>query len=118
MNTVWIVNYAGHDYSPAKSFGELEFITRGYVSRGSVDRFNSIVAESIAQTHPDDWLLPSGLMPLNVLAGTFWFVKHGELRLLIHDQKEDDYRPLVLSEEQARDLLEVQGHERATQSDG
>lgn len=104
---VWVVNYAGHDYSDAKRFGELDFITKGYVSRGHPDRLLYDVSETIAETEPFDWLLPSGLIALNVLAVVVWKQKHGSVNLLLHDPKEDCYQPTKITTEQVGDLLDT-----------
>lgn len=109
-STVWVVNFSGHDYSDARRFGEIDFLTKGYVSRGSLDRMLGTVAEQIAQTSPSDWLLPSGLIPLNVLAAACWFEKHNGLRLLLWDDKHNRYRTMEVGEDHIPQLLSTFGN--------
>ncbi len=94
---VYIVNHAGHDYSAAEKWGELIPITEGHVSQGSLDRLTYEVTLAINKSGPEDWLLPSGLLVLNVIASAFWLRKHGELRLLIRDRKFRTYREMVIT---------------------
>ncbi len=96
MPTVFIVNHAGHDYSEAEKWGNLVSITSGHVSQGSLDRLLYDV-NCISKSEPIDWLLPSGLLILNVIATALWLRKHGELRLLVRDRKYSTYREMKIS---------------------
>lgn len=109
MSKVWIVNYAGHDYSDATRFGELDFITKGYVSRGSLDRLLYGVAESVARSEPSDWFLPSGMILLNVLAAVLWVKRHGKIKILSWDEKDREYKPMEVSPSQMDLLLSTLG---------
>ena len=97
MSKVYIVNHAGHDYSAAQRWGDLVSITTGHVSQGSLDRLLYDVSVHISKSEPLDWLLPSGLLVLNVISSALWLRKHGELRLLIRDRKFSTYREMTLS---------------------
>lgn len=95
-STVWITNFAGHDYSDAAEWGDLQYLTKGYVRPDRPDRILYDITTKIAEeTSPDDWLLPSGLLLLNIFAGIAWMEKHGTLRLLQFDRKfaRSDGRP-------------------------
>lgn len=105
-STVWIVNYAGHDHSTAEEFGQLDFLTRGYVSMGSLDRLFYTVTEAIEKTSADDYLLLSGLIALNALATSIWLQRHGKVQLLLWDQKLGKYRLLSYSKNQIDQLFE------------
>ena len=105
-STVWIVNYAGHDHSTAEEFGKLDFLTRGYVSMGSLDRLFYTVTEAIERTSPEDYLLLSGLIALNALASSIWLQRHGKVKMLLWDQKLSKYRELSYSKNQIDQLFE------------
>lgn len=105
-STVWIVNYAGHDHSTAEEYGELDFLTRGYVSMGSLDRLFYTVTEAIEKTEEEDYLLLSGLIVLNALAASVWLQRHGKVKLLLWDQKLGHYRLLTISQSQIDQLFE------------
>jgi len=117
MSKVWVVNYAGHDYSDAERFGELAFITKGYVSRGHLDRLLYEVAEGVAKSKPSDWLLPSGLITLNVLAAACWLHKHQHLRLLLWDNKRSQYREMKIREGQLDSLISTLSEDGKEETD-
>jgi hypothetical protein len=105
MPRVWVVNFAGHNHSKAETYGELRFITKGYVSLGSMDRVLFEVVESIAQTEPDDFMLPCGLLILNVIASAACLHRHGVMRVLIWDKKGPTYREVEYTGEHLDYLL-------------
>lgn len=98
VKKVYITNVAGHDFTPAKSYGELRFITTGYVSFQSLDRVKADIAQSILESDPEDWLCLTGVPILQVVSAVAWFYKHGKVNLLVWDRKKRDrYRELKLS---------------------
>jgi hypothetical protein len=103
---VWVANFGGHNYSTAEEFGELNFLTRGYVSLGSLDRLFYDVAQSINKTHREDYLLLSGLLAINAVAALTWMHVHSKVKLLVWDQKLKRYRPLEITGDQVDILLE------------
>lgn len=86
MARVYVVNFAGHDHTEAEKWGEVRFVTQGFVNFGSLDRVMYELAKGFEDSEPGDWLLPSGLLLLNVVAAAIWLRKHGELKLLIWDR--------------------------------
>lgn len=88
MSKVFVVNHAGHNYRAAEDFGELRFITRGYVSLGSIDRVLGTVVDEVAQSSPDDYLLLSGMILVNVFAISAWLELHPVVRILNWDDGE------------------------------
>ena len=122
MSKVYIVNFAGHDHREASKYGELRRITTGYVSLGSLDRVLFEVVNAIKDSEPDDWILPSGLLILNVIAAAAWIRRHGDIRMLIWDRKETRYREVKYSgehidylfrnlDEREPESSEVEGHQ-------
>lgn len=122
MPRVWVVNFAGHNHSRAESFGELRFITKGYVSLGSMDRVLFEVMEHIALTNKDDYMLPCGLLILNVICAAAWMRRHDVMRVLIWDKKITAYREVEYTGEHFDYLLEhlsaPKVHEEADQGTG
>ena len=104
--TVWVANWGGHDYGTAEEFGDLNFLTRGYVSLGSLDRLFYTVTQAIAKTDREDYLLFSGLLALNAVAALVWIHHHGKAKLLIWDPKLKRYRPLEINGDQIDQLFE------------
>ena len=105
MPQVWIVNLAGHDYEKAKEWGELRHVTSGYVSPGYLDRLLFDVAKGLKDSAPEDFLLPSGLLVLNIIATAVWISMHGEIRALIWDVKKKEYRRLLIENSHLEHLL-------------
>lgn len=105
MPTVWVVNFAGHNYQEAERWGEIKYITIGYISQGSLDRLIYSVVTKLKDSKPDDFILPSGLLVLNVLAGILFWHRHKRLNLLVWDRKNSTYRELKTTPDHLSFLL-------------
>lgn len=109
---VFVTNFAGHDYSNAERFGEIVWITRGYISFHSLDRVKYQICEQVFKSTPEDWLLLSGIPVICVVSALFWYHLHRKVKLLIHDKKGGDvYREFVITEKNFNDLFAVLSHE-------
>lgn len=104
---VYVVNYAGHDFADAERFGEIYYLTKGYVSFGHFDRIKYQMADALADSRFDDWLLPSGVPFLSIIAVIIFFHEHKRVNLLIWDNKKKRYNELVLHQKGLSDLLAV-----------
>lgn len=104
---VFVANFAGHDYSKAKKYGELVPITKGFVSMQGLDRLKFQIAEAIATTAPDDYLVLSGANIICVLSAVLWFQLHGKVRVLNLDKNTRDYREIVLTRENIDSVFTV-----------
>ena len=108
---VYVTNFAGHDYTKAEKYGEIRYVTKGYVSFHSLDRIKYRICEALQDTQDDDWLLLSGIPMICVVAACYWLWKHKKLKLLIHDKRSDgDYRELIISDKNFTDLFAVLNH--------
>ena len=102
---VWIVNESGHDYSRAKSFGELGKLTLGDVNPLQLDRLNWHLARGVVKfTDSEDYLLISGTPVLNAMAVHLWLRHHGKCKILQWNAKNRDYE---LTEVNADHLLRI-----------
>jgi hypothetical protein len=105
---VYVTNFAGHDYQHAERYGELVWITKGYVSFQSLDRVKYSIIEKIKDSSAEDWLLLSGTIIINVIAATVWLAIHGQVKLLVFDKKySGKVRELVLTPKNIQDILSV-----------
>lgn len=104
---VFVANYAGHDYAEAEPFGEIRYITKGFISFGNLDRVKYQIAESILNTTKDDWLLLSGVSIINVLSALLWYERHGIVKLLNYDKSGGKYREMILTPGHLSQLLEM-----------
>lgn len=107
MPKVWVVNYAGHNYEPAESFGEIGYLSHGYVSMGNLERLFYSMVESVRETDNEDYLLLSGLLLLNAIAAIAWLERHGKAKMLSWDKKLGAYRVLVVTKDQVAKLFDV-----------
>lgn len=109
---VFVTNFAGHDYSEAEKYGEIVWITRGYISFHSLDRVKYRICEEVDKSTSEDWLLLSGIPIVCVLAALYWQWKHNKVKLLVHDKKKNgEYRELIVSDKNWSDLFNVLNHE-------
>lgn len=106
---VWVTNYAGHDYEKAKPFGELCYLTKGYISFQSLDRVKFTLAQALIDSSPDDYLLLSGTSIVCVIAAVLFYAMHRRLNLLNFDKTKDAYREVILTELSNNDLFRVLG---------
>lgn len=100
MNSkVYIPNNSGHDFSDAKRFGELTFITEGMINRFNINSMYRIVVEALKDSSPDDYIMVGGLTHINVVLTSVFTFMHGRLNLLLYDVKDEEYvvRKIVVS---------------------
>lgn len=104
---VFVTNFSGHDYTDAKRYGELYYITRHYVSFGHLDRVKVDILKAIVEqgAKATDYLLLSGRDIISVVAALFWYEMFGQAKLLVWDKKEHQYQELLISQENTNDLL-------------
>ena len=98
MPKVFVVNLAGHDYTPAEKYGEIKFLIKGYVSLQSLDRVIFEVIQALEETTKDDYCLVSGTAFLNAITAALWIQKHGIVKFLVYDFKAEVYRETRISE--------------------
>lgn len=101
MQKVYIVNRSSHDFSPAKDFGELVFMSEGRLNRYSPNDMARTFLEAMSKSDPNDYILPCSLNIANIVAGAVFTAKHGRLNLLIFKPRTNDYveRVLILNED-------------------
>lgn len=107
MPKVFIANFGGHNYQAAQDFGELHYITKGFLSYQSLDRLLYAVADGLKDTDKEDYLALSGTNIINVTAAVLWFERHGQVKLLNFDKNTGKYRELVVNSDSIRFLFEV-----------
>lgn len=83
---VLIVNKGTHDYSGARRFGELVFMSEGLFGRLAVGYITRTFRPYIEDSDKNDYILLSGTSVMNALACSMFTHKHGQLKLLIYDR--------------------------------
>lgn len=91
MPKVYVVNNSGHDFSPAKEYGELIFLSEGLVNSFNINKMYRMFAPILDESRPEDWILMSGLPQMNVVASCIFAYKHGRINLLLYSSKNHRY---------------------------
>lgn len=83
MAKVYITNKSGHDFSAAEVFGDFIFLSSGSINRYSVNRMHRQFIEALRNSEACDYLLPTALSTMNMIAACIFALKHGRLNLLL-----------------------------------
>ena len=86
MPKVFVVNKSSHDFSNAKEFGELIFMTNGRMNRFATTDMIRIFSECMKGSSKSDYILPCSLNVMNLLAGAVFAAKHKTINLLLFKQ--------------------------------
>lgn len=86
---VYIVNRSNHDFSPARNYGELVFLSEGPMNRYSTNNMMRVFAERMKTSSKNDYIVPCSLNVMNSIACALFAKKHGTLNLLLF--KEGSY---------------------------
>lgn len=84
MNKVFIINRAGHDYSPAYEYGEVIFCTEGTQNRFDTNNIFRTFSELFRGSDKDDMILLTSLSIMCSIACAIFARAHGRLNLLLY----------------------------------
>lgn len=93
---VYIMNNGGHDYSGAKKYGDLVFVTDELIDREDTAQMYHAVDVAMRDSTPDDYILISSLSSMCSVASAYFSALHGELHLLIHSRGEYVSRDIIM----------------------
>ena len=82
MPKVYILNKGGHDYSAAKRFGDLVYLSDGLLPRSNTSHMVRVL-DPINRSSPHDYILLSSLSIMCSLACSMFTLRHGKLNILI-----------------------------------
>lgn len=109
--TVWVANYAGHEFQKAARYGRVRKITVGHISFSSLDRLKFQIANELTQTQAEDYLLISGAAIICTIAAVIWMSMHGKVKLLYWDKSADNgdgaYRAMIITNTSLGELLHI-----------
>jgi len=83
MKKVFIVNKSAHDFSAADKFGKVVFLSEGSMNRYATNSMVRQFAQSMRESHEDDYIVPCSLNVMNSIACAIFAHKHGKLNLLL-----------------------------------
>ena len=96
MAKVFIVNKSAHDFSGAKKFGKLVFMTEGKMNRFNTNDMIRKFTEAMKNSKKHDYILLCSLNVMNAIACSVFARKHGTLNLLLYKDGEYVERNHVL----------------------
>ena len=82
---VFVTNLGTHDYTPAKKYGELRFLTRGKINRYETSTIYREFIDAMSDSKESDHLLISSLSILNSIAAAILARKHGVVNFLLYN---------------------------------
>jgi hypothetical protein len=98
MRKVYVVNKSGHDFTPAIEYGELVYLSEGSMNRYKVASMYRTFVDVMQDSHPDDYILLTGLSSMSAIACSIFAYKHGKLNLLLFKDGRYIERRLSLGE--------------------
>jgi len=81
---VYVVSRSCHDFSMAEKFGHLIFLSSGPINLTSTSKMYRKFYQILKNSEPTDYILPSGLSIMGMIACSIFSVLHGRLNLLIY----------------------------------
>jgi hypothetical protein len=86
MTKVFIVNRSFHDFSEAKKYGELVYLSEGSMDRYEINNMARQFKSVFEQSTKDDYIVLCSLNSMNAIACSIFAVMHGTLNLLLFKQ--------------------------------
>lgn len=100
---VYVVNKSNHDFSLAERHGELKFLSEGLLRKRNVNFMARKFLDELRDSRDEDFVLPTSLTIMSIVACVCFVMKHCRLNLLIFD--EGSYKVRTLNFDQRGELL-------------
>lgn len=84
---VYIVNKGTHDFSDAKKFGELVFLTEGNFHILATSKMAREINDGLKYSSSNDYILPCSLTVMSSITCAIFASLHNKLNLLIYTVK-------------------------------
>ena len=84
MANVYIVNKSSHDFSSAKEYGKLIFLSEGSMDRYGTNNMIREFSEKMQGSSPGDHIVICSLNVMSAIACAIFAHKHGTLNLLLY----------------------------------
>lgn len=98
MAKVFVVNKGIHDYSPAAEFGELVFLSERSMNRFDLSKMWREFEPILHDSSPEDYIVPSGLTNMTVVATTIFVNLHKRLNILTFKGKKNSPKGSYVAE--------------------
>lgn len=113
MSKVYITNKSAHDFSSAASYGRFIFLSEGSINRYATNLMYRRFMEVLQDSKPDDYLLPTGLSTMNLIAATIFALKHRRLNLLLFKDGAYVERKLVFDDPSFNPIKDILTSDKA-----
>jgi hypothetical protein len=90
MPNVFVVSNGGHDFSKAKQFGPLIFLSSGTVNKFHITEMAREFAAILSISEPEDYLVLNGPTVMSCVACSIMAQLHGKLNLLLWKKGQDN----------------------------
>lgn len=98
--TIYVVNKSGHDFTDAYRFGEkLIYLSEGFMERYHLNGMYRQFFPILLRSNPNDYILPSGLNNMNIMASGIFISIHGRVNLLLWQRDRYVEQKIVFSNE-------------------
>jgi hypothetical protein len=98
MPKIYVTNKSGHDFSAAQSFGEIVYLSEGAQNRYAAAKMYRLFADILNDSSSDDYILPTGLTTMCMIAAAIFARIHGRLNLLLYKDGRYVERKLKMDE--------------------
>ncbi len=109
MRTIYVVNKGNQDYSDAAHYGELKFISFGFINTFDVDKCFLDLSQALKDSQRDDYIVINSTPTLCAVACSIFARKHGTLNLLLFSHGK--YRLRKISLDAYIDTIELESFE-------
>ena len=99
MSKVFIVNNSSHDFSRAKDFGELVYLSSGPLNRYATNHMHRLFSDKLEDSSPEDYIVLCSLNVMNSIACAIFAAKHQRLNLLLFKNGRYIERNLIIGGE-------------------
>ena len=96
MSKVYVVNKSSHDFSAAKDYGDIVFLSEGPMNRYGTNNMHRLFKDKMKGSKENDHIVPCSLNVMNAIACALFAVKHGRLNLLLFKNGEYVERNMVI----------------------
>jgi len=104
---VWIVNRSTHDFSDAERFGSLRYLSEGLLRKRNIAFMVRKFEKALMCSHAEDFLLPTSLTIMCMIAAVCFVRRHGRLNLLLFEDGKYKARSIVFDSEEKGDKNEA-----------
>ena len=96
---VYVPNKGFHDYTDAKRYGSLHFVTTGVQNKYGVSNMARCWMDALSDSSPDDFILQTSLSVLCSVGAAAFATIHGRVNYLLWQNDKYIVRTIILREE-------------------